>query len=131
MNLITNWQPNGNYRPWYGEKIAYKATLERRGFKFIHPFRHWGEQESEDTLFACLVQMNDIWAFYLKARDSLQFLKLRLSEYTCFLLNILNMVAVSVLGISNELKSFYYACISCFFCVCEELHCVCEKVHFV
>lgn len=22
------------------EKIAYKAALERKGFKFTHPFRH-------------------------------------------------------------------------------------------
>lgn len=78
MNLITNWQPRGNCRPWYLEKIAYKATLERRSFKFTHPFRHWREHRNHRVFcLACLLQMNDIWFFYLEARDCLKFLQFR------------------------------------------------------
>lgn len=112
MNLITNWQLNGNCRPWYWEKIAYKATLERRGFKFTHPFRHWGEHWNHRIFcLACLVQMNDILVFYLKTRDSLKFLHLRcktLAIFLCILLNISNIVAFSIHDIPNELKSFHY-----------------------
>lgn len=76
MNLIANWQPNGNCRPWYWEKIAYKATPERAGFKFIHPFRHWGEHRNCRVFcLACLVQMDDTSVFlYLRTRYSVMLL---------------------------------------------------------
>lgn len=73
MNLIANWQPNGNCRPWYWEKIAYKATPERAAFKFIHPFRHWGEHRNCRVFcLACLVQMDGASVFlYLRTRSVL------------------------------------------------------------
>lgn len=75
MNLIANWQPNGNCRPWYWEKIAYKATPERAGFKFIHPFRHWGEHRNcRIFCLGCLVQMDDTLVFlYLRTSYSVAF----------------------------------------------------------
>lgn len=130
MNLIANWQPNGNCRPWYWEKIAYKATLERTSFKFIHPFRHWGEHRNHRIFcLVCLVQMNDTWAFYSRVRDS--WFKVAYALYITplthtFLYFIKNLKCCCIFifhhDTLNELKSIYYTyghmqCNSCFCCL--------------
>lgn len=118
MNLIANWQPNGNCRPWYWEKIAYKATLERAGFKFIHPFRHWGEHRNRRIVcLACLAQTNDTWVHSLKARAGWSKVVSLWSKPSairlCILVNILKIAAFPAHSIPSEIIPVYY-CIICF-----------------